>query len=67
MVKKFLEIRFERNMIESFIYNELRKEAPYLSGGEAQRLSRILANNLCGEWKEQIEEATKLKNSYGGI
>lgn len=64
MPEKFFEIRFERNMIESFIYHELRKEMPYLNEGEVQRLSRLLANNLCGEWKEQIEKATQLKNSY---
>lgn len=65
MPEKFLEIRLERNMVENFIYHELRKEASYLSGGETQRLSRLLANNLCGEWKDRIEEAAAFKNFNG--
>jgi hypothetical protein len=63
MARKFLEIRFERNLIESYIYDGLRKECPYMSGGEAQRLARIFANKLCGEWRDQIELAKDFKRA----
>lgn len=62
MEKKFLEIRFERNLIESNIYDELRKECPHMSYGDTQRLARNFADKLCGEWREQIEKAKEYRD-----
>lgn len=63
MKKKFLEIRFERNLIESNLYHELRKECPYMSYRETQRLARNFADKLCGEWQEQIEKAKEYRDA----
>lgn len=42
MTEKFFKSDPEKMEMETIIYHNLRKEASYLSGGEAQRLAKIL-------------------------
>lgn len=55
----FVKINIEENAIETFIYHELMELAPYLNGGEKQKIAIILSQKFCAEWKQRAEQMVK--------